>query len=80
MPRPEDVEASKQVRKEIARRPLDTSLMNVRVSHGVVYLTGTVKSMRGHNVDAKQEMDMFARVLRQRPGIRDVVLDLTFRG
>ncbi|MEO7454263.1 MAG: hypothetical protein ABIV13_05820 [Fimbriimonadales bacterium] len=79
MPRPEDMEAAKTVRKEFARRPIDTSLMMVTTAHGVVRLGGQVKAMRGHQMDIRSEMALIAKVLKQKPGIRDVVLDCIMR-
>jgi hypothetical protein len=49
------------------------------VFHGVVYLRGTVSGVRGHNVDPQAEMEIIRRILRQRPGVRDVVIDLIYR-
>jgi len=73
------MEATKAVRKEFARRPIDTTLMMVTSAHGVVRLTGQVKAMRGHQMDLRSEMELIAKVLRQRPGIRDVVLECIMR-
>ncbi len=74
-----DVEMRRMVLREISKRHLDTSLMDVHVTHGVVYLRGTVSGVRGHDVDPRHEIEIIRRVLRQRPGIRDVVVDLIFR-
>jgi hypothetical protein len=79
MPRPEDSEHTKLVWRTISRKPIDTSLMTVLVMHGVVYLRGQVRAMRGHDIDIRSEMEMVARILKQKPGIRDVVIDVTFR-
>lgn len=79
MPRPEDVEATRIVRKEFARRPIDTSLMTITIVHGVVYLRGSVRPMRGHHFDMREELDTMSKILRQRQGIRDVVVDVTMR-
>lgn len=80
MPRPEDNAAAKIVRKEFARRPIDTSRMLIRVAHGTVYLDGQV-SMAGlhRGVDIKTEMDHMVKILKQRQGIRDVVLNCIIR-
>lgn len=79
MPKPEDLETARMVRKEFARRPIDTSLMTISIVHGVVYLRGSVKPMRGHTFDMKEELEILSKILRQRPGIRDVVIDVTRR-
>ncbi|MCS6919878.1 MAG: BON domain-containing protein [Fimbriimonadales bacterium] len=74
-----DVETRRMVLREISKRHVDSSRLDVQVFHGVVYLRGTVSGMRGHNVDIKAEMEVIRRILRQRPGIRDVVLDVIYR-
>jgi len=79
MARLEDTEVTKTVWREFARRPVDISLMSIVVIHGVVYLRGQVKAMRGHNLDLRSEMEIIAKALKQRPGIRDVIMDLTYR-
>lgn len=49
--------------------------------HGTLYVRGTVKAYRGSNViDVKSEMELIARVLRQKPDIRDVILECMYRG
>ncbi len=74
-----DVETRRMVLREISKRHIDSSRMDVQVFHGVVYLRGTVSGMRGHDIDIKAEMELIRRILRQRPGIRDVVLDVIYR-
>jgi hypothetical protein len=64
------------VRREMARRPIDCSMVEVYASHGVVYLRGTVRGMRGHDIDLKQEISILMTVLKQKAGIRDVVSEL----
>lgn len=76
---PKDVETTKIVRREFNRRALDTTLADIRVSHGVVYIRGTIRPMRGA-ADAKSTVELIARALRTRPEVRDVVIDATFRG
>ena len=67
------------VRREMARRPLDCSMVEVYVSHGVVYLRGTIRAMRGHDIDVPHEIAILQTVLKQRAGIRDVVSELQTR-
>ncbi|MBV6457082.1 MAG: hypothetical protein HONBIEJF_00189 [Fimbriimonadaceae bacterium] len=75
---PKDVEATKLVRREFNRRAIDTTMADIRVMHGVVYIRGTIKPMRGGG-DPKGEVELIVRVLRTKPEIRDVVVDATFR-
>jgi len=67
------------VQRELVKRCIDTSLLDVRVTHGVVYLRGTVRKMRGHDIDLEREMAIICTILRQKPGIRDVVSDVVIR-
>ena len=67
------------VRRELARRPLDCSMVEVYVTHGVVYLRGTIRAMRGHDIDVPHEVAIIQTVLKQRAGIRDVVSELQTR-
>ena len=79
MPTREDIQAAKIVRREITRRPIDYSRIDIRVNRGIVHIRGHVAAMRGQVMDIREEMQMVAKVIRQRPGIRDVILDVTYR-
>jgi osmotically-inducible protein OsmY len=67
------------VRRELARRPIDCSMVEVHVTHGVVYLRGVVRAVRGHDIDLQQEITILSTVLRQKQGIRDVINELQHR-
>jgi osmotically-inducible protein OsmY len=73
----EDAEMTRMVRREVSRRYVDTSKLDVRVMHGVVYLRGTISSLRSHpDVDVSEEIQIIERIIRQRPGIRDVINEM----
>jgi hypothetical protein len=67
------------VRREMARRPLDCSLVDVYCSHGVIYLRGTIRPMRGHVLDINSEISTLMTILRQKSGIRDIINELQTR-
>ena len=46
--------------------------------HGVVYLRGQIKPLLGQECDLKAEMLIIHRILRSRPGVREVVLEVEF--
>lgn len=79
MPTPHDIEATRIVRRELARRPIDSSLLHIQISHGLVILRGQVRPLRGHQLNIEEEMQRIAKAIKQRPGIRDVVLDVTYK-
>jgi len=73
----EDIEMTRMARREIARRYVDSSQIDVRVMHGVVYMRGPIRLLRSHpEVDLSEEISIIERILRRLPGIRDVVNEL----
>lgn len=75
----EDAEMTRMVRREISRRYVDSTRLDVRVMHGVVYLRGSIGSLRSHpDVDLTEEILIIERIIRQRPGIRDVINEIEF--
>lgn len=74
-------EVTRKVRAQIARRYIDTSMLNVSVHGASVHLVGQIRVLRTHpNVDLKSEMDTLSQILRTVPGIREVVWDVSQRG
>lgn len=71
--RGEDREIVKRVRRELNRRSVDCSGIQVRVSYGVVYLTGDMKKSRGMMGTLKDELDILRTIMLHIPGIREVV-------
>ena len=61
--------------------PLPSSLPPAAICmHGVAYIRGAVKVMKGGPQDAKAEVELIAKILRlARTGIKDVVIDCAFR-
>lgn len=77
-----DSAMTREVLRDISKRPLDISQMQVHVTHGVVHLAGRVERLRGyHNdIDLHEEMNLIVRILKQKPGIRDVCCEVDFEG
>lgn len=76
----EDAQMTRMVQREIGRRYIDCSKLDVKAIHGVVYLRGSIRKLRGHDVDLKHELEVITRVLRAKPGIREVVVDVDLIG
>lgn len=72
----EDAQMTRLVQREISRRYIDATKLDVKAIHGVVYLRGSIRRLRGHDVDLKHELGVIHKVLRGKPGIRDVVMDV----
>jgi osmotically-inducible protein OsmY len=76
----EDAEMTRMVRREISRRYVDATNVDVKVMHGVCYLRGYIKQLRGHDNDLNEELEVILRILRQKPGIREVICELGVGG
>ncbi|MCC6444406.1 MAG: BON domain-containing protein [Armatimonadetes bacterium] len=76
----EDKEMTRMVQREISRRYVDSSQVDVKAIHGVVYLRGVVRPLRNVAVDLQQEIEIIQRILRNKPGIRDVINEMQVRG
>ena len=73
----ENLEATRAVRREMARHSVDTSEIQVMVSHGNVTLHGRLRPLKGHESSFKQSAEGLLKSLRARPGIRDVNAEWT---
>jgi len=77
---PNDVHATKLARREFNKHLVDVTQADIRVNHGTVHVRGTIQAQRGsHYHDVEEECQRICRILRQRPEIRDVVMDCTYR-
>jgi hypothetical protein len=64
----------------MAKRGVDITMCDLRCMHGVLYIRGTVKPYRGSPItDLRSEMELIGKVLRQKPEIRDVVIECVYR-
>ncbi len=74
-----DSETTRLAQREIGRRSIDSSRLDVRATHGVVYLRGTIERLRGHDTDLRHELEVIHRVLRTKPGIREVIIEVEIK-
>ncbi len=75
-----DSAMTREVLRDISKRPIDISNLNVYVNRGVVHLAGRVDNLRGEyrDLDLREEMNIIVRILKQKPGIRDVCCEIDF--
>ncbi len=73
---------TRDARREIAKRPVDSSGLEVHVIHGVAYLRGRMEKIRGYyeDLDLHEELTIIVKVLRQKPGIREVICEVDLGG
>ena len=76
----EDALQTRMVQRTLFRRYVDASRVDVRVTHGVCYLRGFISKLRTHpQVDLEQEAEVIRKILRQKPGIREVIWEVVLR-
>ncbi len=77
----ENAPATRTARAQVTRRPVDASMLEIRVLGSVAYMTGVIGNLREHQaVNIREEMNIITMALRGKNGIRDVVWDVTIRG
>jgi hypothetical protein len=64
-------------RREISRYSVDCNEVQINASHGIIYLYGKVRPLRGHEGTFEADVTTMLKGLRQRSGIRDVITEWT---
>lgn len=77
---PSDVRASKYLRSELGRKMIDVTQADVRVTHGVAYIRGVVRTVPGGPTELKSAINTCCEGLRQKGLVKSVVIDCAFRG
>jgi len=73
MSRPDDAALTRKVKSEIIRRELDSTKLEVKVIHGIVYLAGELKATRHARIpDWKKEMEIIEMIILRIIGIRGI--------
>jgi hypothetical protein len=77
-----DSAMTREVLRDISKRSsLDLSGLDVHVMRGVIYLRGKLEKIRGGaDTDLQAELHMIIKLLRLKPGIRDVVCEVEIAG
>ncbi len=74
----EDKRMRRLVEREIAKHPIDTTLLRVLCINEVVYLDGVVREVRGpagRGVDVAREMQKVVDAIENMKGVKQVVKD-----
>lgn len=74
---PNDIRGAKAARSELARRGIDVSRADVRVSRGICTIRGLVCRCVGNEPNLMAEMHQAAKAIRQRSEIREVVMEVS---
>lgn len=77
-----DSALTRDVLRDISRRPVDISELDIHAMHGVVYIKGRLNNLRGgyEGLDLHKELDIILRMLRVKHGVREVVCEIDFGG
>jgi|YelNatPaOPRAMG01_1025707.scaffolds.fasta_scaffold46336_2 hypothetical protein len=77
--RPEDAILAKSVMSELTRRRINVSGLRVTASMGIVRIEGVVRRIRGDNRDLNFELERARDIIKRKPGVRDVVINVKVR-
>ena len=77
-----DSALTREVFRDISKRPVDTSGLEVHAMHGVVHLSGRLDKLRGYygDLDIHEELNIILKLLKQKPGVREVICEVNFAG
>jgi hypothetical protein len=77
-----DAAMTRDVVRDIVKHPLDISELQVHAQHGVIYLSGRVRKMKGYyqQHDLREDWNVVLRILKQKSGIRDVICEVELEG
>ncbi|MBL8047987.1 MAG: hypothetical protein JNJ45_04830 [Chthonomonas sp.] len=79
---PADVSSTKYVRAMLAKFGVDATMADVRVHHGIVSIRGSLKTVKGsesEGQDLRAIVEGMAKGLKNKPGIKDVVIEASYR-
>ncbi|MCL5104661.1 MAG: hypothetical protein M1133_11200 [Armatimonadetes bacterium] len=77
-----DSALTREVLRDISKRPVDISGLEVHAMHGVVHLRGRMEKLRGYygDIDIHEELNIILKLLRQKPGVREIVCEVDLAG
>ena len=75
----EDIRNRKRIRAEFTKRLIDVTAMDLQVLHGVVYIRGVIKPIKGGVGDPKAEVKTIANSIKQLGLAKDVIIDCQYR-
>ena len=76
----EDIRNRKRIRSEFTKRMIDVTAMDLQVHHGVVYIRGVIRSIKGGVGDPRSEVQQIASSIKNLGLAKDVIIDCQFRG
>ena len=77
---PNDVRGAKAARSELSRRGIDISRADVRVRNGVCTIRGLVSRIGSADGGIMADLNIIAKVMRQKSEIKEVVLEVSGNG
>jgi hypothetical protein len=74
-----DAELIRTIRREIGKRPIDTTRMELQVTNGKVILSGTIANTRDQPlIVLKDEMAFLERIFMRIPTLRELNVQLRY--
>ncbi len=73
----EDARTLRSVQRELVKRYVDCSRLDIRIMHGVCYMRGEVYRLRTHpEIDLDSEIELIRRLVRSQDGVRELIWEV----
>jgi hypothetical protein len=75
-----DTEVVRNLRRELGRRAIDTTRMDIAVNNGRVSITGTVTHIRMHpEANLEDELELFRKAFQRDKLIKELSIQVTIK-
>jgi len=71
-----DTRLRRNLLRELTKRPIELTLLDVKVVAAIAYLTGEIKPIRGYELNVRKEREEIEEIVRSFPGVRGVVNEI----
>lgn len=74
-----DAELIRAIRRELAKRPVDTTRMDLQVTNGRVIIGGTISNLRDSpNVDLREELAIVEKIFSRNSLVKQLTVSVRF--
>jgi hypothetical protein len=76
-----DIYLTRSLQRDILRRYVDATRLDVSCMHGVVYIRGYLRKLRSHpEINLSEEVEVIKKLLRHHDGVREIIWEAETQG
>jgi len=68
-----DTRLRRELLRELVKRPVESTLLDIKVVSAIVYLSGELRPVRGETVDLRKECQLIEEMALGFKGVRGIV-------